>query len=1110
MLRRPLNIASFSGMIYRVSRAQKNAYIVSDKTLSLLSEAVTLIPGNSLHVFVLGDLQMYLHDPFVYIDSDVIASGLMLLQQDNCSITRGTHLILSLQEVATDVQSRKNMMEEADPLFIYEFVLAVVLATGTTSDSKEAQHTFTGRTGIYTTIPVYKKLIVCHTHNRQLSIDLLGHLMVFAPESPSAENTAIQKALTLLASRTFDLDDLSPLKNYTNEDAAELAGILSEIIVTHTPYAWYLALFSLMHCFLMSPMPPTKIMFELAFVQHRISGLTAYHEKQIQLAVTFLSSLYSTVLYSFFANLALDMGLSGYPYQTGVMAQFYRACSYLHFNKMVSTDILTHISNIGRYLILDSGLVAREAISRLDLYPLHREIDFATPTEPDLVHIYLLCYQIAYENEHCRPAEFFDEIVLHNFEVKDLSEAILYPIAAFPTNEQVCRSFLSHLADGLAAACVEGSEALIATLSSAKLQRINCLPHMSMFADTCAKVIELELSKPTIDERFVHIYHGCAELVAKGIGLRASLLILLLSHAGPAVHEERLIGSAAQWLQTTCPNLEQGYSPLVTYILFNEEKSSVHGEHFPNSFKHVLAIYAYRILNNKEFSLQNRHMAAFIALKYMIHYEPFITHPPDFLENMKFYPIFRKVVLNELVDKSAEHFVFRPKQCDYNNADYYSDQNAIFGAWCLESRAIIRETETISTLIAERASWTYAQYDGSIKGEMVIETRERHENTEEEDSPSAAFHVAQGSENVSDGDADEEFCAVCLQALCRTTIIALGCKHHFCAECVARLILRSGRCALCRQTVTQLRCDNETVGLPSERIYCRHLMLRDHRKTALDLRDDVLECVDDLVLCLLALCLLAVDLLLDGADLRGDVLELLVDALLDELRVCEGLCRGGADGPLAGDRLLLDGSGDAGEALCDFLVELVIHLLPLGVLRGDACLEVVQALEGLLPEGCDGVVVDGDLVLEVRLDVIERVAHLSERLAEVCGHGVDLLLDRQVHVVGRLLDFLADVLERGLALPRLCLDESVEVRDGVLDHLHTRVVVDAADLDLVLHLVVEPADALIHVAELDCRLSRAAGEVIGLVHRLGERTGGSEHRHPFIFLTSGSNFCAQK
>ncbi|EFO63011.1 Hypothetical protein GLP15_2767 [Giardia lamblia P15] len=817
MLRRPLDITSLSGMLHRASRVQRNAYVVSDKTLSLLSEAITLMPGNSIHVFVLGDLQMYLHDPFVYIDSDVIASGLMLLQQDKCSIIRGTHLVLSLQEVAADICCPKSGPSEGlieETLFIYEFVLSVVLATGTTSDSNETQATRTGRTGIYTTIPIYKKLIVCHKHNKQLSVELLGHLIAFAPDAPSSENTAIHKALMLLTSRTFDLDDLLPLKNYTNEDAAELAGILSEVIVTHTPYAWYLALFSFMHCFLMSPMPPTRTALEVAFVQHRVSGLVAYHEKQIQLAVTFLSSLYSTVLYSFFANLALDMGLNGYPYQTGVMAQFYRACSYLHFNKMVSNDILTHISNIGRHLVLDSGLVVREAISRLDLHPLHHEIDFSSPSEPDLVHIYLLCYQIAYENEHCRPAEFFDEVVMRSFEIKDLSEAVTYPIAAFPRNEQICRSFLAHLADGLAASYVEGPDALVTTLATAKLQRINCLPHLLMFADTCAKVLDIELSKPTIDERFLHIYQGCAELVAKGIGQRASLLILLLSHAGPAIHEKGLTGAAAQWLQTNCPNLEPGYSPLVAYILFNEYKPLLHGEYFLNSIKHILAIYAYRILDNKEFSVQNHQMAAFAALRHMVYYAPLITHPPESLKSLNFYSVFKKAALDELADKGTEHFVFRPEQCDYTNTDYYSDQNAPFEAWRLGSRAVAREVEAITTLAAERASWTYAQFDGSIAKEIVIEPRGRQE-TSEEGSP-ARFNMVQGSESASDGDADEEVCAVCLKVLCRAAVVVLNCNHYFCAECAARLVLRSGRCALCRQPVVRMRYGGETVGLPSK------------------------------------------------------------------------------------------------------------------------------------------------------------------------------------------------------------------------------------------------------------------------------------------------------
>lgn len=814
MLRRPLDITSLSGMLHRASRVQRNAYIVSDKTLSLLSEAVVLTPGNSFHVFVLGDLQMYLHDPFVYIDSDVIASGLMLLQQDKCSIIRGTHLILSLQEVSTNIPPKPGSSEGPieETLFIYEFVLSVVLATGTASDSKEAQTARTGRVGIYTTIPIYKKLIVCHAYNKQLSVELLGHLIAFVPEVPSSENTAIYKALMLLTSRTFDLDDLLPLRNYTNEDAAELAGILSEIVVTHTPYAWYLALFSFMHCFLMSPMPPTRTALEVAFVQHKISGLVAYHEKQIQLAVTFLSSLYSTVLYSFFANLALDMGLNGYPYQTGVMAQFYRACSYLHFNKMVSNDILTHISNIGRHLILDSGLVAREAISRLDLHPLHHEIDFSNPSESDLVHIYLLCYQIAYENEHCRPAEFFDEVVMRSFEIKELSEAIAYPIAAFPTNKQICRSFLSHLADGLAESYVEGPDALIATLATAKLQRINCLPHLFMFVDTCAKVLEIELSKSTIDERLLHIYQGCAELVAKGIGQRANLLLLLLSHAGPAVHEEELTGAAAQWLQTNCPNLGPGYSPLVAYILFNEYKPLSHGEHFLNSLKHILAIYAYRVLDNKEFSVQNHQVAAFAALRYMTYYASLITHPPESLKSLNFYSIFKKATLDELADKSTEHFMFRPEQCDYTNTDYYSDQNAPFEAWRLGSRVVARETEAITTLATERVSWTYAQFDGSIAKEMVIEPRGRQEDTERESSTHP--DMVQGSESASDGDADEEVCAVCLRALCRAAIVVLNCNHYFCAECAARLVLRSGRCALCRQPVVQMRCDGEVVGLP--------------------------------------------------------------------------------------------------------------------------------------------------------------------------------------------------------------------------------------------------------------------------------------------------------
>lgn len=90
---------------------------------------------------------------------------------------------------------------------------------------------------------------------------------------------------------------------------------------------------------------------------------------------------------------------------------------------------------------------------------------------------------------------------MRSFEIKELSEAIAYPIAAFPTNKQICRSFLSHLADGLAESYVEGPDALIATLATAKLQRINCLPHLFMFVDTCAKVLEIELSKSTIDER---------------------------------------------------------------------------------------------------------------------------------------------------------------------------------------------------------------------------------------------------------------------------------------------------------------------------------------------------------------------------------------------------------------------------------------------------------------------------------------------------------------------------------------------------------------------------------------------------------------------------------
>lgn len=816
MLRRPLDITSLSGMLYRVGRTQRNAYIVSDKTLSLLSEPVALMPGNSIHVFVLGDLQMYLHDPFVYIDSDIIANGLMLLQQDKCPITRGTHLVLALQEVVSGIKPNTSPAEGPSDgaMFIYEFILSVVLATGTVAGSKEAQGTPTGRVGLYTTIPIYKKLIVCHTNNKQLSIDLIGHLMAFAPESPSPENAAIQKALMLLTSRTFDLDELLPLKNYTNEDAAELAGILSEIIVTHTPYAWYLALFSLMHCFLMSPMPPTRTMCEVALVQHRISGLVAYHEKQIQLAVTFLSSLYSTVLYSFFANLALDMGLNGYPYQTGVMAQFYRACSYLHFNKMVSTDILTNISNIGRHLILDSGLVVREAVSRLDLHPLHHEIDFSNPSESDLIHIYLMCYQIAYENEYCKPAEFFDEIVLHSFEIKELVETITYPIAAFPTNEQACRSFLTHLADGLAATHVEGPNALIATLSTARLHHINFLPHLLMFVDTCAKIIESELSKSTIDERFAHIYHSCAELVAEGTGKQVGLLILLLSRAGPSVHEEMLTGAAEQWLQSSCPNLEPGYSPLIAYILFKENRQSANSEHFLNSSKHILAIYAYRILSNKEFSAQNHRMAAFVALKYMIYYSPLITHPPEALEGLSFYPVFRKGALNGLADKSTEHFVFRPEQCDYNNTDYYSDQNAAFATWCHESRAAAREAEAIATLAAERASWTYAQFDGSVAREVAIEAREQQEETEEE--ASAQQNMEQGTESASDGDADEEVCAICLLALSRATIMVLGCDHYFCADCTARLILRSGRCALCRKPVTRMRCGDEAVGLPSK------------------------------------------------------------------------------------------------------------------------------------------------------------------------------------------------------------------------------------------------------------------------------------------------------
>lgn len=74
--------------------------------------------------------------------------------------------------------------------------------------------------------------------------------------------------------------------------------------------------------------------------------------------------------------------------------------------------------------------------------------------------------------------------------------------------------------------------------------------------------------------------------------------------------------------------------------------------------------------------------------------------------------------------------------------------------------------------------------------------------------------MVQGSESASDGDADEEVCAVCLRALCRAAIVVLNCNHYFCAECAARLVLRSGRCALCRQPVVQMRCGGEVVGLP--------------------------------------------------------------------------------------------------------------------------------------------------------------------------------------------------------------------------------------------------------------------------------------------------------
>lgn len=524
----------------RIEQARRFVTLYQGDRLSFMRDDLSARDNVLYHFFVVSDLYLLVRHPFIYLsDKDVFVTTNKVSSSD-FHIDRGDHIILRAR--------RLRPIKDDPDLILKKVELFKVIAIY--DDGSE--------TVTYNALQIVSKSVVT-VPDEPILVSLRGHAVCYQSKSTESDiglgiaslshTCPIFRTLMLLPARTFTLDRLWAQKRYTCADAGEFAAAVNNLgtqVLAHTDdpditrpgtfnksAKFALAIFTLLHCFMMSPVPDTLAGFLLAFMQHGFQGMEDYHTTQIRLTVAALGAL-KPRLFEYlldFVFAAHERYTNGhifpyeiFPFQTGVLAQLFRALTAFLYPPISSAGSntsgpLTHgsvekktrqlIIRLCRSLVFDNGLVCREAISRLALFD-HFEDAFNLrhdgvalimdrsaenmehPFVVSLCNQYLACYDQAYCNEYCFPARFFVDHVLSRIRLNTSLGLCgpVYSIAAFPTSTDVAFWYLQTLRTLLRGFRVSTLDEIHIPED---INSVDCFPRLAVFAHTLASVLQRQI-----------------------------------------------------------------------------------------------------------------------------------------------------------------------------------------------------------------------------------------------------------------------------------------------------------------------------------------------------------------------------------------------------------------------------------------------------------------------------------------------------------------------------------------------------------------------------------------------------------------------------------------
>ncbi|TNJ30524.1 Ring finger domain-containing protein [Giardia muris] len=694
-----------------------SVYVLTDEAFGSLERPIQLLPGTSISAYVIGDLSLVIQEPFIYLDYESLIERMACIPLPDGLLVRGDWVEIILTEP-----------DESD--------LAALSIRVRTAER---------------TLELLQRRIIIDQGG--LLIYFAGHVLVNAIELNN--ESGIFKLLSLFTSRTTECVPLKVIHEYTEVDAVAAADEIATFIRQKDTRDWQMALFTLLHALMMSPMPATIDALRRALINHTISEMIEYHTKQIAMTSAFLRAFPDDLLEEFLAILMVHLSVTDigvgtrlYPFQTGVMSQFGRALSGLYYDPTISQQVKELVKTIFMCLTMGSGYALTEARSRLGNDVLFMNPCFSAPTPDDLLQIYLSCYEIAYVNEFCQPGACYAEVVMDQYHT--LSLTMPYILSALPEEEATASAFLNRVSTFSSAQ--DWQDAIPKEVFLPKY-----IPNLFSFGRRCACLLRAQSH-----EARSHILSVMLESFYEATTAHVPLCLFILAELSYTFDQMDIEPECyQQWVSTTFQTPPIGYSPSLLYIFFGLVTTDLTN----TTIDVARAVLAYSLLNTEGLTLRHASLCLFCALVRGNRYELILTDIPSKYTNSSVYACFQRAI-NDL----ETPLMFRPRVHNARRLAIYSEESVEYQHW--------RETK-----------------GSTISPPLDPETS---------DKPTVSDEVGE--------DDNYEACAICLLPLPGDQMI-LDCNHGFCPDCAARTLLMRRACPICRREPLALRLADEGWGL---------------------------------------------------------------------------------------------------------------------------------------------------------------------------------------------------------------------------------------------------------------------------------------------------------